>query len=76
MAALDELVAHHPQGAHADEAQFRRGEVYFSAQRYAEAGQAYGAVLAIGPASSFYEQALYKRGWAQFKLGDIAGTLR
>ena len=76
MAALDELVLRHPQGAHADEAQFRRGEVYFSAQRYADAGQAYGAVLAIGPASSFYEQALYKRGWAQFKLGDNAASSR
>ncbi|MBP9128749.1 MAG: tetratricopeptide repeat protein [Steroidobacteraceae bacterium] len=76
MAALDELVLRHPQGAHADEAQFRRGEVYFSAQRYADAGQAYGAVLAMGPASSFYEQALYKRGWAQFKLGDNAASSR
>ncbi len=76
MAALDELVTNYPQGAHADEAQFRRGEVCFSAQRYADAGQAYGAVLAIGPASSFYEQALYKRGWAQFKLGDNAASSR
>ncbi len=39
MAALDELVLRHPQGAHADEAQFRRGEVFFSAKRYAEAGR-------------------------------------
>ena len=76
MAALDELVTHYPQGAHADEAQFRRGEVFFSAQRYADAGQAYGAVLAMGPASSFFEQALYKRGWAQFKLGDNAASSR
>ena len=76
MTALDELVTHYPQGAHADEAQFRRGEVFFSAQRYADAGQAYGAVLAMGPASSFFEQALYKRGWAQFKLGDNAASSR
>ncbi|MDH4165368.1 MAG: tetratricopeptide repeat protein [Gammaproteobacteria bacterium] len=76
MAALDELVQHYPQGAHADEAQFRRGEVYFSAQRYADAGQAYGAVLAMGPASPFYEQALYKRGWARFKLSDNAASSR
>ena len=76
MAALDELVLRHPQGAHADEAQFRRGEVFFSAKRYAEAGQAYAAVLAMGPASSFHEQALYKRGWAQFKLGDNAASSR
>ena len=70
MAALDELVARYPGGAHADEAQFRRGEVFFSARRYADADRAYAAVLAIGPASSFHEQALYKRGWAQYKLGE------
>ena len=76
LAALDELVARHPQGAHADEAQFRRGEAFFSAQRYADAAQAYGAVLAMGPASTFHEQALYKRGWAQFKLGEDAASSR
>jgi tetratricopeptide (TPR) repeat protein len=76
MAALDELVLRHPRGAHADEAQFRRGEVFFSAKRYAEAEKAYAAVLAMGPASTFHEQALYKRGWAQFKLGDNAASSR
>ncbi len=74
MTALDELVLRHPQGARADEAQFRRGEVFFSAKRYAEAEQAYAAVLAMGAASTFHEQALYKRGWAQFKLGDNASS--
>ncbi len=76
LAALDELVARHPLGAHADEAQFRRGEAFFSAQRYADAVQAYGAVLAMGPGSAFQEQALYKRGWAHFKLGDDAASSR
>jgi len=76
MAALDELVLRHPQGARADEAQFRRGEVFFSAKRYAEAEQAYAAVLAMGPGSTFHEQALYKRGWAQFKLGNNAASSR
>ncbi len=74
MAALDELVIRHPQAAHADEAQFRRGEVYFSAKRYADAIQAYGAVLSRGSRSAFFEQALYKRGWSQFKLGDDAAS--
>jgi len=74
--ALDELVARHPQGAHADEAQFRRGETFFSARRYADAIEAYGAVLAIGPGSAFFEQSLYKRGWSQFKQGDDAASSR
>jgi cellulose synthase operon protein C len=74
MASLDELVLRHPQGAHVDEAQFRRGEVFFSARRYADAVQAYGAVLAREPRSTFFEQSLYKRGWSQFKLGDAAAS--
>jgi tetratricopeptide (TPR) repeat protein len=69
MATLDELVTRYPTGAHVDEAQFRRGEVFFSGGRYADADRAYAAVLAR-PGSTFHEQALYKRGWAQFKLGE------
>ena len=74
MVALDELVAKYPRGAHADEAQFRRGEVFFSARRYPDAVTAYSAVLTASPQSSFHEQALYKRGWARFKLGDNAAS--
>ena len=37
-------------------------------QRYADAERAYAAVLALEPKSEFDEQALYKRGWALFKL--------
>ena len=70
MAALDELVAKYPAGAHADEAQFRRGESFFSARRYADAAAAYGAVLTMPRDSTFQTQALYKRGWSYFKLGD------
>lgn len=70
LATLDRLVTRFPTGAHADEAQFRRGEAFFSARRYADAEHAYAAVLDAQPASAFREQALYKRGWAQFKLGD------
>ncbi len=45
LAVLDRLVAAHPDSSHFDEAQFRRGEAFFSAQHYAEAGQAYASVL-------------------------------
>ena len=63
---LDRLVASHPGGAHYAEAQFRRGEIFFSAQRYADAERAYGAVLAHGD-SEFAVQSLYKHGWSLFK---------
>jgi tetratricopeptide (TPR) repeat protein len=50
-----------------DEVQFRRGELLFSAKRYAEAQQAYAAVIAHGANSSFYVQSLYKSGWSLYK---------
>jgi tetratricopeptide (TPR) repeat protein len=70
LATLDLLIRKYPNSPHIDEAQFRRGEILFSAKRYADAEAAYAAVIAIGPASSFYEHSLYKHGWSQFKLGE------
>ncbi|HMB72546.1 MAG TPA: tetratricopeptide repeat protein, partial [Gammaproteobacteria bacterium] len=64
---LDRLVAEYPATAHIDEAHFRRGEILFVDQRYRESEDAYALVLAFGPDSNFYEQSLYKQGWAQFK---------
>jgi TolA-binding protein len=67
LATLDRLVAEYPGTVHIDEANFRRGEILFVEQRYGEAEDAYARVLAHGPDSAFYEQSLYKQGWAQFK---------
>ncbi|MGB5102546.1 MAG: tetratricopeptide repeat protein [Steroidobacteraceae bacterium] len=67
LAMLDRLVAAHPGSVHFDEAQFRRGETLFSAQRYTDAERAYAAVLGRSSASAFRQQALYKHGWALFK---------
>ena len=58
LVVLDRLVERYPQSAHYDEAQFRRGEAFFSEQRYADAERAYGTVQSQGPSSAFYEQAL------------------
>ncbi len=68
MATLDDLVRRFPGGSHYDEAQFRRGETFFSAGQYLDAERAYAAVLGVGPKSEFNEQALYKQGWSLFKL--------
>jgi tetratricopeptide (TPR) repeat protein len=70
LATLDRMVRQYPTSRYLDEAQFRRGEMLFSAKRWADAEAAYGAVIAIGPKSEFYEQSLYKHGWALFKRGD------
>jgi tetratricopeptide (TPR) repeat protein len=67
LATLDRIVQSYPQSPQIDEVQFRRGELLFSAKRYPEAEHAYAAVIARGPASSFYQQSLYKRGWSLFK---------
>ena len=67
LARLDELVTGHPDSAYYDEAQFRRGETFFSAQRYADAERAFAAVLGRNASSAFRQQALYKHGWSLFK---------
>jgi TolA-binding protein len=82
LATLDRIVARYPQTRQLDEVQFRRGELLFSAKRYAEAQRAYEVPIARGRESSFYEQSLYKHGWSLFKqalneesLKSFAGVL-
>lgn len=82
LATLDRVVRQYPRAPQLDEVQFRRGELLFSAKRYADARQAYGVVIGRGARSSFYEQSLYKHGWSLFKqgldeesLGSFAGVL-
>jgi tetratricopeptide (TPR) repeat protein len=67
LATLDRLVQRHPAGAYYAEAQFRRGEAFFSKQRYADAERAYAAVLSAGADTEFREQAQYKFAWSLFK---------
>jgi tetratricopeptide (TPR) repeat protein len=65
---LSRLVNEHPQSRWVPEAQFRRGEILFSTERFSEAERAYGAVTGFGPETAFYDQGLYKQGWALFRL--------
>jgi TolA-binding protein len=67
---LDALVAKYPSSQRIDEAQFRRGEILFSAKRYPEAQNAYEAASGYGATSQFYEQSLYKLGWSLFKQSE------
>ena len=64
---LRQMVAKYPASRHMDEAYFRLGEYYFTRKKYLDAEESYGKVVGMGEASSFYELALYKRGWALFK---------
>ena len=65
---LNELVAKYPDTSLFDEVQFRRGEMLFLRRDYNGAEMAYQDVVKFGDESRFYEQSLYKVGWAQFKL--------
>jgi TolA-binding protein len=65
---LNELIARYPNTVMKDEVQFRRGEMLFLRKDYNDAEMAYQDVVAFGERSRFYEQSLYKLGWAQFKL--------
>jgi len=73
--SLETLVSRFPGSALAAEAQFRRGEIFFSARRWLDAETAYQALLIRAPKSEFVEQATYKLGWARFKSGDTDGAL-
>lgn len=75
LATLDLLVTKFPRSALAAEAQFRRGELYFSGHRWADAEAAYQTMLMNFSASEFVEQATYKLGWSRFKAGDNDGAL-
>jgi cellulose synthase operon protein C len=66
LATLDEVVGRFPQSREIAEVHFRRGELLFSSQRYRDAELAYAEVTRRGP-GAFYQQGLYKQGWALFK---------
>lgn len=75
LVALNRLVTTYPKSRFTDEAQFRRGELLFSAKDYPQAQGAYAAVIAFGASSAFYNQSLYKQGWALFKQGENERSL-
>ena len=73
---LDRLVKDYPKTRYADEAQFRRGELLFSARDYPKAEAAYATVLSAGPTNPYRDRALYMQGWSQFKQGRLEDGLR
>jgi tetratricopeptide (TPR) repeat protein len=75
LAALDQVVERYPELVQVDEVNFRRGEILFSAKRYAEAEKAYQRALDKGPDGQFHSQSLYKHGWSLFKQGRNEDSL-
>ena len=72
---LDRLVTSYPDTKVRDEAQFRRGELLFTARDYPKAEKAYATVLALGPVNPYHDRALYMQGWSQFKQGRLEDGL-
>ena len=67
MVVMNRFVAEYPHSKYVDEVQFRRGEYYFVRKKYVDAEEAYASIVGTGTASSYYELALYKLGWALYK---------
>jgi len=73
--AMDRIASQYPNSQYMDEVQFRRGEYLFVAREYEAAEQAYGTVVRDYPDSLFFEKALYKYGWTQFKQSRYLDAL-
>ena len=73
--SMDAIVNHYPQSRYIDEVQFRRGEILFVWREYSLAEQAYNSITKH-PKSPFYEKALYKLGWSQFKQSHYRQALQ
>jgi TolA-binding protein len=72
---LDKLVKDYPATKAREEAQFRRGELLFTARDYVTAEKAYSVVLAAGPSNPYHDRALYMHGWSLFKQGKLDDAL-
>ncbi|BFM17703.1 tetratricopeptide repeat protein [Maricurvus nonylphenolicus] len=64
---LDQMASKYPDSLFMAEAEFRRAERAFSLQDYAAAERGYAAVVTLGEETPFYHNAVYMRGWSQFK---------
>ena len=73
---LDRLVKDYPLNRFRDEAQFRRGELLFTARDYSQSEKAFATVLAGGPTVPYHDRSLYMQGWSQFKQMRLEDGLR
>ena len=67
MAVMERLTDDFGYSRYLDEVHFRRGEFLFTRKQYFAAEEAYAAVIAMGPASTYHELGLYKLGWSLYK---------
>lgn len=75
-ATLDKIAHKYPESDFQTEVQFRRGEILFSQGDYAGAEAAYAKVVAAGEGSQYFLNAVYMKGWAQFKQNRYRHALK
>lgn len=76
LAVFERLIKQYPASKYKTEVDFRRGEILFVLRRYQEANGAYQAVLASGKDTPYFERALYKNGWSDFKRSRFDDALQ
>jgi len=76
LAVFDRLIKQYPKSKYKTEVNFRRGEILFVLRRYPDANKAYQAVLAESKDTPFYQRALYKNGWSEFKRSRFEDALQ
>ena len=64
---LARLSKEFPESRNAGDGRYRRGELLFKMREYAEAAVEYKAVLELGDATPFFENAQYMYGWSLYK---------
>ncbi len=67
---LLKLIEEKPDSQYIAEAYFRLGDTLFTLARYQEAAHAYKKIIQLGKSSLFFEKALYKHAWSEFKWGQ------
>ena len=72
---LAALIRDYPTSDKIPEAYFRSGEMLFQAQQFTASEAAYDGVIQRGPKTPFYEQSLFKQGWAIYKQDRCESAL-
>lgn len=76
ISTLQKLAEEYPNSPYYVEAEFRRGEVYFSQGDYLSAVSSYDKVIKNPNNKDFYDQALYKLGWSHYKSADFDSAIQ
>ncbi|MFT6390160.1 MAG: tetratricopeptide (TPR) repeat protein [Cellvibrionaceae bacterium] len=72
---LEQLTLEYQDSTYSPEAKFRRAEQAFSNENYEVSEQLYKEVIDQGTFTPFYQNAIYMRGWSQFKNNEYDEAL-